>query len=289
MAKKGKKSKKSKSKSKSTQSLLNNKILINIIMDKVGKKKSRANKRKAKKSAPKVEQSPALGQMQNQLTQMNNLTLMNRVQPRMYLHSNLQDRIDYKTHESIENGDIRERIRAIHDAQTLQSHQMLQGMSMNQDYMRAIAQNNTIAPTGSSAHPVQNHLQEPYSGPVVEQVVEQQNSLFGVGTGPEGEEEINADTAAGNVTQAAIGMGQDTDELREFYKGKGLTIEPKSGNKLAGLKMTGIYTIMTNSLEPDQIKWLEEKYSMGRQMKKFVTGGTINDFAKDFFRLKDMQ
>ena len=286
MAKKGKKSKKS----KSTQSLLNNKILINIIMDRVGKKKSRAKKRKANKSVPKAEQSPAPGQLQNQLAYINNLNLMNRIQPRMFLANNMQDRIDYKTQESIGNGDIRERIRAIHDAQTLQSHQMLQGMSMNQDYMRAIAQNNTIAPTGSSAHPVQNHLQQPYDGPtVVEQVVEQQNSLFGVGTGPEGEEEINADTAAGNVTQAAIGMGQDTDELREFYKGTGLTIEPKSGNTLAGLKMTGIYTIMTNSLEPDQIKWLEEKYSMGRQMKKFVTGGTINDFAKDFFRLKDMQ
>ena len=258
-------------------------------MDRVGKKKSRAKKRKANKSVPKAEQSPAPGQLQNQLAYINNLNLMNRIQPRMFLANNMQDRIDYKTQESIGNGDIRERIRAIHDAQTLQSHQMLQGMSMNQDYMRAIAQNNTIAPTGSSAHPVQNHLQEPYSGPVVEQVVEQQNSLFGVGTGPEGEEVINADTAAGNVTQSAIGMGQETDDLREFYKGKGLTIEPKSGNKLAGLKMTGIYTIMTNSLEPDQIKWLEEKYSMGRQMKKFVTGGTINDFAKDFFRLKDMQ
>ena len=298
MAKKGKR----KSKSKSTQSLLNNKILINIIMDKVNTKKSRAKKRKAKKSVPKAEQSPAPGQrfaqshvpdqMQNQLAYMNNLTLMNRVQPRMFLHSNLQDRIDYKTQESIENGDIRERIRAIHDAQMLQGQQMLQGMSMNQDYMRAITQNNTIAPTGSSAHPVQNHLQEPYSGPVVEQVVEpvvQQQEVGVGGAGSEGEEEINGDAAAGNVTQAAIGMGQETDDLREFYKGTGLTIEPKSGNKLAGLKMTGIYTIMTNSLEPDQIKWLEEKYSMGRQMKKFSAGGTINDFAKDFFRLKDMQ
>ena len=276
MAKKGKR----KSKSKSTQSLLNNKILINIIMDKVNTKKSRAKKRKAKKSVPKAEQSPAPGQrfaqshvpdqMQNQLTYMNNLTLMNRVQPRMFLHSNLQDRIDYKTQESIENGDIRERIRAIHDAQMLQGQQMLQGMSMNQDYMRAITQNNTIAPTGSSAHPVQNHLQEPYSGPVVEQVVEpvvQQQEVGVGGAGSEGEEEINGDAAAGNVTQAAIGMGQETDDLREFYKGTGLTIEPKSGNTLAGLKMTGIYTIMTNSLEPDQIKWLEKKYSMGKQMK----------------------
>ena len=181
----------------------------------------------------------------------------------------------------------------LHDGQILQNQQLVQlgqGMTMNQNENRLMLQNNTIAPTGSSAHPVQNHLQQPYDGPtVVEQVVEQQNSLFGVGTGPEGEEEINADTAAGNVTQAAIGMGQDTDELREFYKGTGLTIEPKSGNTLAGLKMTGIYTIMNNSLEPDQIKWLEKKYSMGKQMKKFVAGGTINDFAKDFFRLKDMQ
>ena len=123
MAKKGKKTKakgKSKSAAKSkNQALLNNKILINIIMDKAGKRKSRARKGKARKTEPKAEHTP--GQIQNQLAYINNLALMNRVQPRMFLANNMQDRIDYKTQESIENGDIRERIKMINESQILQN------------------------------------------------------------------------------------------------------------------------------------------------------------------------
>jgi hypothetical protein len=90
--------KKAKSKSKSkTQALLNNKILINIIMDKVGKRKSRAkskSKSKAKSLLPAAEPKVAAGSkhslpqpeasVQNQLAYINNLSLMNRVQPRMF-------------------------------------------------------------------------------------------------------------------------------------------------------------------------------------------------------------
>ena len=294
MAKKGKR----KSKSKSTQSLLNNKILINIIMDKVNTKKSRAKKRKAKKSVPKAEQSPAPGQrfaqshvpdqMQNQLAYMNNLTLMNRVQPRMFLHSNLQDRIDYKTQESIENGDIRERIRAIHDAQMLQGQQMLQGMSMNQDYMRAITQNNTIAPTGSSAHPVQNHLQEPYSGPVVEQVVEPvvQQEVMGIGTGSEGEEDIDGDAAPGNVTQVpqAITLGENTSKLVDLYTNKGYTTQPKKHNVLGGMTMTNLKKTMKKVINNDVVyNELIKKYGIEKNEVKKIThnGLSLEDLARD--------
>ena len=114
---------------------MNNKSLINIIMDKVSKRRSRARKGKgkARKTEPKGDQAPAQP-MQN-LAYINNLSLMNRIQPRMFLASNMQDRIDYKTQESIENSDIRERIKMISEAQTLQNQQMMQlgqGMVMNQ-------------------------------------------------------------------------------------------------------------------------------------------------------------
>ena len=49
------------------------------------------------------------------------------------------------------------------------------------------------------------------------------------------------------------------------------------------MKMTGIYTIMKNNLTPEQMEELIVKYNMTKSMKQFKTGGTINDFAKDFF------
>ena len=50
------------------------------------------------------------------------------------------------------------------------------------------------------------------------------------------------------------------------------------------MKMTGIYAIMKNNLTPQQIKELTVKYNLSTSVKKFTTGGTINDFAKDFFQ-----
>ena len=216
MAKKGNKKAKVKAKSKTqskskSQSLLNNKILINIIMDKVSKRRSGARKGKAtavsKKTEPKVEQSPAPSQMQNQLAYINNLSFMNRVQPRMFLANNMQDRIDYKTQESIENGDIRERIKMIAEAQSLQNHQLTQlgqGMVMNQNDMRAMMQNNSISPVATGAHPVQPQLQPHIS--TTEYV-----PAADLATGDaldSSEEEANGDTAPGNVTQQAIGLGE---------------------------------------------------------------------------------
>ena len=167
-------------------------------MDKVGEKKSRARKGKAtaksKRTEPKVEQSP--GQMQNQLAYINNLALMNRVQPRMFLASNLQDRIDYKTQESIENGDIREQIKMIAEAQSLQNQQMMQlgqGMVMNQNDMRSMMQNNSIAPSAEGADPVQNHLQAHYTQP-------SQPEASPVDIGSDAEE-IDDDTAPGNRSE----------------------------------------------------------------------------------------
>ena len=160
------------------------------------KRKSRAkskskSKSKAKRTEPKVDQSPS--QMQNQLAYINNLSLMNRVQPRMFLASNMQDRIDYKTQESIENGYIRERIKMLSEAQSLQNQQMMalhQNM-MNQIDMRAMMQNNSIAPAAAGADPVQKHLQDYFS---------------------------TQEYMPTNETQQAIGMGQETDALREFSK-----------------------------------------------------------------------
>ena len=85
MAKKGKRKAKAKSK---TQALLNNKILMNIIMDKFGKK-SRA-KRKSKSKSKSKRTEPGHLPVQNQLAYINNLSLMDRVQPKMFLASNMQ-------------------------------------------------------------------------------------------------------------------------------------------------------------------------------------------------------
>jgi hypothetical protein len=147
--------------------------------------------------------------------------------------------------------------------------------------MRAIMQNNSIAPIAEGAHPVQNHLQDAYAPPPPQP----QPDVGAVGSYGE---EIDADTAIGNVTPA-LGMGQETDDLREFYKNAGISIEPKKNNTLAGMKMTGIFQIMEKSLTQDQMNELTEKYKLTTKTKKFTVGGTINDFAKDFFRLKDMQ
>ena len=152
-------------------------------------------------------------------------------------------------------------------------------MVMHHSDMRTMMQINSIAPSAEGAYPVQNHLQDPFStqqpftspdiaGPDVSDVDEI--------------EEIDAD-APTNETQQAIGMGQETDALHEFYKGTGLEIEAKK-NLLAGMKVLGIYTIMKNNLTQEQIKYLTDKYNLKKTMKKLTIGGTINDFAKDLFQ-----
>ena len=169
-------------------------------MDKVGKRKSRArSKSKAKRTEPKVDQSPGhlLPAVQNQLAYINNLSLMNRVQPRMFLASNMQDRIDYKTQESMDSGDIRDRIKILSEAQSLQNQQMMalhQNM-MNQNDMRAMTQNNSIAPSAEGAHPVQNRLQVPYAQPSDASPVIAESPVIAASPVESDAEEIDADIA----------------------------------------------------------------------------------------------
>ena len=275
-------------------------------MDKVGKRKSRAkskSKSKAKRTEPKVEQAsgghslpqplpPAVASVQNQLAYINNLSLMNRVHPRMFLASNMQDRIDYKTQESIENGDIRERIKMLYEAQTLQNQHLMQlgqGMMMHQSDMRTMMQNNSIAPAATGAHPVQNHLQDRFSTPeympAADLAIEDQSSF----TDPfDSGEEIDGDAAPDNVTQA-IGMVQETDDLRKLYEESGFTTEAVLFNQLGGMKMNNIYAMMDdpNIMTQKQKNRLIKKYNMSKQMKKFKNGFTINDFAKDFIKYEN--
>ena len=199
-------------------------------MDKAGKRKSRAkSKSKAKRTEPKVEHLlPAaaghlLPAVQNQLAYINNLSLMNRVQPRMFLASNIQDRIDYKTQESIEDGDIRERIKMLYEAQALQNQQMMQlgqGLVMNQNDMRAMMQNNSIAPSVEGADPVQNHLQDPFSAP------QPQPEASPVGSDTE---EIDAGIAPGNITEAFT-QGEHTSKLVDLYTQNGYRTTTATNN-----------------------------------------------------------
>ena len=276
MVKKGKKKAKGKSAAR-TRALLNNKILINIIMNKVDKRKSRARKGKARKTEPKAEHTS--GQIQNQLAYINNLSIMNRVQPRMFLANSMQDRIDYKTQESIENSDIRDRIKMLNDAQTLQSNQMMalhQNM-MNQSDMRAIMQNNSIAPSApQGAHPVQNHLQVPYAQP--QSQVQPDISPVDVG---EEIEEIDAGVAPGNVT-ASLTQGENTSGLVNLYTEKGYNTTTASNNKLGGMFIKQLKNLMTQILDDQVNEALIIKYGIANKTKQISKDGlTLEGLAKD--------
>ena len=225
--------------------------------------------------------------MQNQLAYINNLSLMNRVQPRMFLASNMQDRIDYKTQQSIENGDIRERIKMIAEAQSLQNQQMMQlgqGM-MNQNDMRSMMQNNSIAPVAEAAHPVQNHLQVPYaqpSQPEVSPVIAA--SPVDVGSYAE---EIDADTAPGNVTEA-LTQGENTSKLVDLYTQNGYTTTTATNSQLGGMLIAQLKALMTKVLDDDIRDELIIQYGIGKRTKQIRKDGlTLEDLAKDILNKKN--
>ena len=247
-------------------------------MNKAGKRKSRARKGKARKTEPKAEHTP--GQIQNQLSYINNLALMNRVQPRMFLANNMQDRIDYKTHESIDNGEIRDRIKMISQAQqTLQNQQLMQlgqGFLSNQSDMRAIMQNSSIAPTAEGAHPVQNHLQVPYAPPSPQP--QPQPDVSPVGSDGE---EIDADVAPGNVT-ASLTQGENTSGLVNLYAEKGYNTTTASNNKLGGMFIKQLKNLMAQVLDDQVNEALIIKYGIANKTKQISKDGlTLEDLAKD--------
>ena len=147
---------------------------------------------------------------------------------------------------------------------------------MNQTDMRTIMQNNSIAPSASSANPVQNHIQIPYAQPPSQPQPEPDASPVG----SDGEE-IDADIAPGNVT-ASLTQGENTSGLVNLYTEKGYNTTTASNNKLGSMFIKQLKNLMTQILDDQVNEALIIKYGIANKTKQISKDGlTLEDLAKD--------
>jgi hypothetical protein len=164
--------------------------------------------------------------------------------------------------------------------------QLGQGM-MNQNDMRSMMQNNSIAPVAEAAHPVQNHLQVPYAQPLDASPVIAESPVIAASPVGSDAEEIDADIAPGNVTEA-LTQGEHTSKLVDLYTQNGYTTTTATNSQLGGMLIAQLKALMTKVLDDDIRDELIIQYGIGKRTKQIRKDGlTLEDLAKDILNKKN--